>query len=166
MSANSMSVKAVSPVTDRGPATAGGADLLGDTLQELRKEVNQLATEDLSAVAQSLGAYLEKKVAQDPYQTLALAAGLGFGLHGLERDHLKRAAIRVGKLVAMKAISDLEDGAGASSDDDTDDTDNSVGSDDSIGDADETTQAEASVPTERTQSNQPTFKGESHDSAK
>jgi len=81
---------------------------LVETLQGVRKEMNTLATHDISAVASNLGKMIGQKVSEDPYRVLATAVGIGFGLGALDMNHVKSAAIRVGKLVAMKAISNME----------------------------------------------------------
>ncbi len=79
-----------------------------DILNDLRKEVNRLSTDDISSVIHSVGKVLEAKITEDPYRTLATALGIGYGLSALNRSHLKHGAIRIGKLVAMKAISNMD----------------------------------------------------------
>ena len=79
-----------------------------DILNDLRKEVNRLSTDDISSVMHSIGKVLEEKISADPYRTLATALGIGFGLTALNRSHLKHGAIRIGKLVAVKAISNMD----------------------------------------------------------
>ena len=103
------SVQPISPTpesqnSNSSPFTGELAHVLG----ELKKEVNHLATDDFSSVVHSVTKRVEDRMMQNPYQTLGLALGFGFGLGALNRTHAKSAAIRIGKLVAMKALSNLE----------------------------------------------------------
>jgi hypothetical protein len=81
---------------------------LTDTLHAFRKEVNCLATEHPAAVLKSIRKMVEEKISEDPYALLGTALSIGYGLGSLNRTHAKNAAIRVGKLVAMKAIAGVD----------------------------------------------------------
>lgn len=79
-----------------------------EMLVAVRNEFNRLATDDVGSVLEGVEKMLGDKIAQDPYLTLGTALGIGYGLSALDLSHVKFAAIRVGKLLAMKAISNLE----------------------------------------------------------
>jgi ElaB/YqjD/DUF883 family membrane-anchored ribosome-binding protein len=78
-----------------------------DVLEELRAQVNQLSTEDFTQVKDNVIGMLQKRLEDRPYQTLAALVGIGFGVAHFNRTHVLHAAVRIGKLVALKAISNL-----------------------------------------------------------
>jgi hypothetical protein len=80
-----------------------------DILEGVRKEMNRLATDDVSSVIDGMHDFVSEKISSDPYGTLITALGIGYGLSALNRSHMKTAAIRIGKLVVMKAVSNLEE---------------------------------------------------------
>ncbi len=81
------------------------AENLSSQLREVQKHVDGLSKEDISTAAKKLGTVLESKLNDDPYQAIAAAFGLGFGMGGLKGFHFKNAALYVGKLVALRSLA-------------------------------------------------------------
>lgn len=82
---------------------------LNETLSELQKEIDQLAFEDLSHVVQNLKNFATTKFKSHPYGSLATALGIGIGLGTMQSHHVKQGVIRIGKLIAMKSLSKMEE---------------------------------------------------------
>lgn len=79
-----------------------------EMLNSVRKEINLLGTDGSSAVMGNLEKMIKTQMNTNPYQTLATALSIGVGIGALNKHHFKHAAVRVGKLLAMHALSDLE----------------------------------------------------------
>jgi hypothetical protein len=86
------------------------SEMVASTLSALGKEVDLLSKESPGKVLENIQASIEEKLNEDPYGTLATALGIGVGLSGLEAEHFKSAAIRLGKLVAIRALSSIDVG--------------------------------------------------------
>jgi ElaB/YqjD/DUF883 family membrane-anchored ribosome-binding protein len=76
---------------------------------ELGQEISHLASEDFATVTHNISSLVEKQVKDKPFQALASAAGLGFVLGGLKASQIKFAAIHLGKLLAVKTMSRIEE---------------------------------------------------------
>ena len=88
--------------------------MITEVLTQLKKESNRLATEDFSSVTQEWKQSVEKQITNHPYETLLIATQLGYGLGHLNSQSFMRGAIRIGKLLAMKSLSGIEEKANES----------------------------------------------------
>ena len=84
------------------------AEGISKTLVKVNKEVSLLATEDFSSVRDGLMNIVQEEITANPIGTMVAAVGIGFGLGALNSGHLKLGAMRIGKLLAMKALSNFE----------------------------------------------------------
>ena len=79
-----------------------------ESLEEVAKQANCLATEDFASVGRGFAEMMAQKISSQPYETLVTALGIGFGLGALDFSHVKQGVIRVGKLIAMRALSEMD----------------------------------------------------------
>jgi hypothetical protein len=81
---------------------------LDSLIDSVKKEMNQLATEDVSTVGQNLTKLVAREMKDNPYETLASAVVLGIGLAHMNSMHLRSGLIHFAKLIGMRALSNLE----------------------------------------------------------
>lgn len=89
-------------------ATAPIAHEVSALFGDLKKSVNGLATEDFRAIGEDLTQIVSDRIQKDPYMALLTGVGLGVGLSRLNRHHFTSAAIRVGKLLTMRALDSID----------------------------------------------------------
>lgn len=81
---------------------------IGSFLEKIKDEIDHLANEDLGTVGKGLFHFFEEELNENPYQTLATAVGIGFGLGSLKKDDIKSGALHLGRLIAMRALSGMD----------------------------------------------------------
>ena len=79
-----------------------------ETLVDISEQANSLETENFAAVGRRLAAMMAQRISSRPYETLLTALGIGFGLGTLNLSNFKRAAIRMGKLIAVRALTEMD----------------------------------------------------------
>jgi hypothetical protein len=80
---------------------------ISEILWNIGKEVETLAESPVSEVADHIATQIRTQVKENPYGTLAAAFGIGFGIGALKSSHAKNAAIEIGRLIALRALSHL-----------------------------------------------------------
>jgi hypothetical protein len=80
---------------------------VADILWNIGKEVDTLAESPVSDVVNHIATRIRTQVNENPYGTLAAAFGIGFGIGALKSSHAKNAAIEIGRLIALRALSHL-----------------------------------------------------------
>lgn len=79
-------------------------------LKRAQESFDSLASKDIAQVAKNWLGELEEHVRENPIQALLGAATIGAGLTTLRGEHLRSAAYRFTKLMALKALAGFEPG--------------------------------------------------------
>lgn len=88
------------------------ADTLAPTFARFRGGFARAGGAD--SPRQNFVSLVESELEERPWQTLAAAAALGFGLGNVDRDSVKRGVLRVARLVAEKSLGETGAGGGSS----------------------------------------------------
>ncbi len=83
---------------------------LSTSLSRAQSEFDSLAMGSLEDVRGGITRLVSQDLQQHPFETLATAVSVGFGLGHLDRRHLQQAGVKVLKLLAMRALEGNDSG--------------------------------------------------------
>ncbi len=77
---------------------------ISSSLSRMESEFNSLAFGQFDEMRDGLSRLVVDDLKRRPFETLATAVGIGFGLANFDRRHLKQAGLKMLKLAAVRAL--------------------------------------------------------------
>lgn len=83
---------------------------ISSSLSRYESEFNSLALGEFDEMRNGLGRLVVDDLERHPFETLATAVGIGFGLANFDRRHFKQAGLKIFKIAALNMTAHLTNG--------------------------------------------------------
>jgi ElaB/YqjD/DUF883 family membrane-anchored ribosome-binding protein len=80
---------------------------LSTTLNRFQDEMDRLKFDSIADVKEGFLQTVKQDLSEKPFETIATAVGIGFGLANLDLNQFKRGALRVVKLLAVRSLDEV-----------------------------------------------------------
>jgi ElaB/YqjD/DUF883 family membrane-anchored ribosome-binding protein len=80
---------------------------LSATLGRFQDEMDRLKVDSIADVKEGFLETVKQDLSEKPFETIATAVGIGFGLANLDLTQFKRGALRVVKLLAVRSLDEV-----------------------------------------------------------
>lgn len=80
---------------------------IGPALEQFQSEFERLPFDGIASVRTNISKLVTQEISERPWETLGAALAFGFGLGNVDREQVKRGAIRLVQMIAVKSLDDI-----------------------------------------------------------